>query len=68
MSLTNNPGRVAGLLYLLLCAAGPVRLIYIPENRVSNITFPILTGAVVFMLWLVIMGAKPKAVVATSSQ
>src|SRR5882672_9951871 len=31
MSSTNNPGRVAGFLYLLLLAA-PVRLIYIPSK------------------------------------
>ena len=30
MSLTRNPGRVAGLWYLLLCVLGPLRLIYIP--------------------------------------
>ncbi len=30
MSSTRNPGRVAGLWYLLLCALGPLRLIYIP--------------------------------------
>ena len=46
MSPTLNPGRVAGLWYLLLIVIGPVRLIYIPnklfvENpaaTVSNIT------------------------------
>lgn len=32
MSSTRNPGRVAGLLYLLLVLAGPVRLIYIPSK------------------------------------
>jgi hypothetical protein len=30
MSATHNPGRVAGLWYLLLCLIGPLRLIYIP--------------------------------------
>ena len=30
MSSTRNPGRVAGLWYLLLCVLGPLRLIYIP--------------------------------------
>jgi Domain of unknown function (DUF4386) len=30
MSSTRNPGRVAGLWYLLLCVLGPVRLMYIP--------------------------------------
>jgi len=31
MSSTNNPGRVAGFLYLLLAVAGPVRIMYIPS-------------------------------------
>ena len=31
MSSTRNPGRVAGLLYLLLLA-GPLRLLYIPSK------------------------------------
>ena len=30
MSSTHNPGRVAGVWYLLLCLIGPLRLIYIP--------------------------------------
>lgn len=30
MSSTRNPGRVAGLWYLLLCVLGPLRLMYIP--------------------------------------
>jgi hypothetical protein len=32
MSSTSNPGRVAGLWYLLLCVLGPLRLIYIPSK------------------------------------
>src|ERR1700692_2969516 len=32
MSSTHNPGRVAGLWYLLLCVVGPLRLIYIPTK------------------------------------
>jgi Domain of unknown function (DUF4386) len=32
MSSTHNPGRVAGLWYLLLCVLGPLRLIYIPSK------------------------------------
>jgi hypothetical protein len=32
MSSTRNPGRVAGLWYLLLCVIGPLRLIYIPTK------------------------------------
>jgi len=32
MSSTHNPGRVAGLWYLLLCVVGPLRLAYIPSK------------------------------------
>jgi hypothetical protein len=32
MTSTRNPGRVAGLWYLLLVLAGPIRLIYIPSK------------------------------------
>lgn len=32
MSTTRNPGRVAGLLYLLLVILGPLRLMYIPSK------------------------------------
>jgi hypothetical protein len=32
MTSTHNPGRVAGLWYLLLCVIGPLRLIYIPSK------------------------------------
>jgi hypothetical protein len=32
MRSTHNPGRVAGLWYLLLCLIGPLRLIYIPNK------------------------------------
>ena len=32
MSASRNPGRVAGLWYLLLCVVGPIRLIYIPTK------------------------------------
>ena len=32
MSSTRNPGRVAGLWYLLLVVIGPLRLMYIPEK------------------------------------
>src|SRR5712692_6783601 len=32
MSSTRNPGRVAGLWYLLLILIGPLRLIYIPRK------------------------------------
>jgi hypothetical protein len=32
MNPTRNPGRVAGLWYLLLCVLGPLRLMYIPSK------------------------------------
>lgn len=32
MSTTRNPGRVAGLWYLMLVFAGPLRLLYIPDT------------------------------------
>src|SRR5258708_9714337 len=32
MTSTRNPGRVAGLWYLLLCLIGPLRLMYIPSK------------------------------------
>jgi hypothetical protein len=32
MSSTDNPGRVAGFWYLLLCVIGPLRLMYIPNK------------------------------------
>jgi hypothetical protein len=32
MSSTHNPGRVAGIWYLLLCILGPLRLMYIPSK------------------------------------
>ena len=44
MSLTHNPGRVAGFWYLLLIVIGPLRLIYIPsklfvdENATATVT------------------------------
>jgi len=34
MSFTHNPGRVAGLLYLLLIVIAPLRLIYIPSTLI----------------------------------
>jgi hypothetical protein len=36
MSLADNPGRVAGFLYLLLAVIGPFRLIYIPSTLVVS--------------------------------
>jgi hypothetical protein len=36
MSTTNNPGRVAGFLYLLLVVAAPIRLISIPSKLIVH--------------------------------
>ena len=36
MSPTRNPGRVAGLWYLLLVVLGPVRLMYIPSRLFAD--------------------------------
>jgi Domain of unknown function (DUF4386) len=56
---------VNGLTYLTLSVVGILLPQY--EDRVSNITFPLLTGEVAFMLWLVIRGAIPKPVAASLS-
>jgi hypothetical protein len=58
---------VNGFAYLVLSFAGLLLPQY--ENVVSNITFPALTGEVAFMLWLLIMGARPPvpAIAASSS-
>jgi hypothetical protein len=50
---------VNGLAYLVLSFTGVVFPRY--EDRVSSIVFPVLTGEIAFMLWLLIMGAKPRA-------
>ena len=55
-----------GFAYLVLSLTGLLLPQY--EDRVSNIAFPILFGEVAFMLWLLIMGARPQApAVAASS-
>jgi hypothetical protein len=48
-----------GFAYLVLSFTGVLLPLY--EERVSSMTFPILTGEVAFMLWLLIGGAKPQA-------
>jgi hypothetical protein len=50
---------VNGFTYLALSATGFLLPQY--ENTVGNITFPILFGEVAFMLWLLVMGAKPQS-------
>jgi uncharacterized protein DUF4386 len=54
-----------GFAYLVVSFTGFVFPQY--EDRVSNIAFPILTGELAFMLWLLIKGAKPPALVAAAS-
>ncbi|MET3650839.1 DUF4386 domain-containing protein [Dyella japonica] len=48
-----------GLAYLALCVSGVVFPAY--EDTVSQIAFPLQLGEVAFVLWMVIMGAKPRA-------
>jgi hypothetical protein len=68
MSLTRNPGRVAGLLYLMIVLIGPLRLLYIPNKlfvdgnaaaTVNNIAahewlfrFGIVSNLVGAVLWI----------------
>jgi hypothetical protein len=54
-----------GFAYLLLSFTGVLLPQY--EDRVSNLTFPVLSGEVAFMLWLLIMGAKPQAPAVSAS-
>ncbi|AIF48325.1 DUF4386 domain-containing protein [Dyella japonica] len=51
-----------GLAYLALCVAGVVLPQY--EDTVSSIAFPLQLGEVAFVLWLVVMGARPRGEVA----
>lgn len=50
---------VNGLAYLVLSFTGVALPRY--EDRVSSIVFPVLTGEIAFMLWLLIMGAQLQA-------
>jgi hypothetical protein len=56
---------INGFAYLVLSFTGLLLPQY--ENRVSDIAFPVLTGEVAFMLWLLIMGAKPQPLAAPAS-
>jgi hypothetical protein len=47
---------VNGFAYLAMSAAGLLFPRY--QTKVDNIVFPVLTGEVAFLLWLLIMGAK----------
>ena len=56
---------INGFAYLLLSFTGFLLPQY--EDSVSTITFPILLGEVAFLLWLLIMGAKPPATAVAAS-
>lgn len=48
-----------GAAYLALCVSGLLLPAY--EDAISNVAFPLQFGEVAFMLWLVIVGARPRA-------
>ena len=52
-----------GLTYLMLSFTGLLLPRY--EDKVSNVSFPVLFGEVVFMLWLLIKGASPEPIAQT---
>lgn len=47
-----------GVAYVALCVAGV--LFPAAEDVVSNVAFPLQFGEVAFMLWLLVMGARPR--------
>src|SRR5258708_28942192 len=55
---------INGFAYLAMSFTGLLLPQY--EDRVSNISFPAQLGALAFMLWLVIKGARPPALPASS--
>jgi hypothetical protein len=56
---------INGFAYLTMSLTGLLLPQY--EDMVSNIAFPALLGEMAFMLWLVIKGAKPQPLVASTS-
>src|SRR5206468_12843051 len=52
MSWTRNPGRVAGLWYLLLVLGGPLRLIYIPNKLFVHDNAAATAGNIAAHEWL----------------
>jgi hypothetical protein len=54
-----------GFAYVILSLTGFLLPRY--ENTVSNLTFPVLTGEIAFMLWLLIKGAKPQPLVVSAA-
>ena len=55
---------INGFAYLIMSLTGLLLPQY--EDMVSNIAFPALLGEMAFMLWLVIKGAKPQPLVAST--
>lgn len=56
---------VNGVAYLVLNYIGLMLPQY--ENQVSNMAFPAMFGEVAFMLWILVMGARPRAVPAPAA-
>src|SRR5260370_25274178 len=52
MSSTGNPGRVAGVWYLLLCLIGPLRLMYIPGKLFVHGNATATVNNIAAHLWL----------------
>ena len=52
MSSTRNPGRVAGVWYLLLCVIGPLRLMYIPGKLFVHGNAPATVNNIAAHEWL----------------
>jgi hypothetical protein len=52
MNSTHNPGRVAGIWYLLLVLAGPLRLIYIPSKLFVHGDAPATVSNIASHEWL----------------
>src|SRR5437667_173771 len=57
MNAVRNPGRVAGLWYLLLVLGGPLRLIYIPNKLFVHGDAAATAAEILWGLWLFPMGA-----------
>jgi Domain of unknown function (DUF4386) len=56
MNSTRNPGRVAGLWYLLLCVLGPLRLMYIPTKLFVTGNAPATVDHIAAHEWLFRLG------------
>ena len=52
MSSTQNPGRVAGIWYLLLIVIGPLRLMYIPNKLFVHENAPATVNNIIAHEWL----------------